>query len=300
MTNALLVSHGFLGDNLFISSVAQKLIEEQQFENVDFLTGFPQVYELLNENPYIRNVFMADTIGPELKHRLNTYDLQDYTKVFTFNPFSFQIPPAFEAQKHCGVKNPTPDFCVWTNKDNDNKALQYLEQLRKERPNTKVVGWMRNWKQKAYKFTEEQYWNAPDNYFTGYGTENRNIDYIVNELSKDFIMVPIGVPETMSQLHTAQYQHEYRSFSEEASVLKFCDYFIGTEGGLANLASGVGCKSILTYEFLWQCYGPRGTVRPFENGPMLGPIHYFSEGHIYLPLYKTDEEIVTLIKQFIQ
>lgn len=300
MANTLLVSHGFLGDNLFISSVAKKLIEEKQFENVDFMTGFPQVYELLSANPYIRNVYMADVIGPELKHRVGVYDLNEYDKVFTFNPFSFNIPPALEAQQLCGVRMPTPDFHVWTTKENDEKALMYLEQLKNERPNTKVVGWMRNWKQKAYKFTEEQYWNATDNYFTGYGTENRNIEFIVNRLSDNFIMVPIGVPEDMSQLHTAQYQHEYRSFSEEASVLKFCDYFIGTEGGLANLASGVGCKTILTYEFLWQCYGPRGTVRPFENGPFLGPVYYFSEGHTYLPLYKTDEEIIDLIKNLMQ
>ena len=80
-------------------------------------------------------------------------------------------------------------------------------------------------------------------------------------------------------------------------MLKYCDYFIGTEGGLANLASGVGCKTLLTYEFVWQCYGPRGTVRPFENGPRLGPAHYFHEGHAYLPLYKSDEEIVELIKE---
>jgi len=300
MANALLVSHGFLGDNLFISSVAKKLIEEQQFEHIDFMTGFPQVYELLTANPYIRNVYMADVIGPELKHRVGTYDLNDYDKVFTFNPFSFAIQPALDAQQSCGVKHPTPDFQVWTTPENDEKAIQYLNELKLQRPNTKVVAWMRNWKQKAYKFTEEQYWNATDNYFTGYGTENRNIDYMVNELSKDFIMVPVGVPENMSQLHTAQYQHDYRTFSEEASILKFCDYFIGTEGGLANLASGVGCKTVLTYDFLWQCYGPRGTVRRFENGPMIGPTHYFPEGHVYLPLFKTDDEITQLITEIIR
>lgn len=296
MSNALLVSHGFLGDNLFISSVAKKLIEEQQFDTVDFMTGFPQVYELLVANPHIRNVFMADVIGPELKHVIGTYDLTDYEKIFTFNPFSFKIPPALEAQQQCGIRTPTADFQVWTTEENDIKAVEYLEQLKKERPNTKIIGWMRNWKQKAYKFTEEQYWTATDNYFTGYGTENRNIEYIVNTLEKDFIMIPVGVPENLTQLHTAQYQHEYRSFSEEASILKYCDYFIGTEGGLANLAAGVGCKTILTYEFLWQCYGPRGTVRPFERGPALGPAYYFSEGHTYLPLFKTDNEIIDLIK----
>jgi hypothetical protein len=110
-------------------------------------------------------------------------------------------------------------------------------------------------------------------------------------------MIPVGVPEHLTQVHTAQYEHEYRTLSEDASILKYCDYFIGTEGGLANLAAGVGCKTILTYEFVWQCYGPRGTVRPFQTGPQLGPVYYFSEGHQYLPLYKTDLEINNLIKE---
>jgi hypothetical protein len=299
MSNALLVSHGFFGDNFFISSVAKKLIEEAQFDHVDFMTGFPQVFELLQQNPYIRNVYMAEVIGPELKHIVSRYDLSGYDKVFTYQPFSFTIPPALEAQTLSGVKTPTPDFQVWTTSENDVNALQFIEACRKESPGKKVIAWMRNWKQKAYKFTEEQYWNATDNYFTGYGTENRNIDWIIAELAKDHIMIPVGVPENMSQINTAQYIHEYRSLAEDASILKYCDYFIGTEGGLANLAAGVGCKTILTYEFMWQCYGPRGTVKVFQNGPALGPVHYFPEGHVYLPLYKTDNEIVQLINTLV-
>lgn len=296
MSEALLVAHGFFGDNIFISSVAKRLIEEKQFDAVDFLTGFPQMHPLLNANPYIRNVYVSDAIGPEQKHVVNSYDLSAYIKVFTFGPFSFNIPPALEAQVLCGVKSPSPDFQVWTTAEDDAYAMEYLNKLREIHGNKKILAWMRNWKQKSYQWTEDQYWNAQDNYFTGYGTENRNIDRIVEELSKDYIMVPVGVPEQLSQQHTALYQHEYRTLSQDASVLKFCDYFLGAEGGLANLAAGVGCKTILTYEFIWQCYGPRGTVRPFENGPKLGPVYYFNEGHQYLPLHKTDDELIQLIK----
>lgn len=299
MSSALLVAHGFFGDNIFISSVAKKLIEERQFERVDFMTNFPQMFDLLTYNPYIRQVYMADSIGPELKHTINFYDLSDYNKVFTYNPFTFSVPPAFEAQAWSGVRNPSPEFQIWTNPADDVTAESYIQQLRKDNPNKKIIAWMRNWKQKAYKFTEEQYWTAQDNYFTGYGTENRDIDFIINELSKEFVMVSVGVPENLSQTYTAQHAHEYRTISQDVSILKYCDYFIGTEGGLANLAAGVGCKTILTYEFMWQCYGPRGTVKPFTNGPALGPVYYFPEGHVYLPLYKTDQEIVDLITQHV-
>jgi hypothetical protein len=294
MSNVLLVSHGYLGDNIFISSVAQKLIESKLADSVDFITGFPQVFELLKQNPYIRDVYMAKNVGPELKSSLAQYDLSGYDKVFTFGPFSFSIPPAKEAQIQCGISSPDSEIRVWTVPEYDTNAVEHISKLRQQNPNKKVVAWMRNWKQKSYKFTEYEYWNAVDNYFTGYGKENRNIDYIVNKLSEHFIMVPVGVPEGISQFDTAHFAHEYNSFAQEASILKHCDYFIGAEGGLANLAAGVGCKTILTYEFIWQCYGPRGTVRPFKDGPMLGPEVYFSEGHAYLPLYKTDEEIINL------
>lgn len=297
MGSALLVAHGYLGDNLFISSVAEKLKKEQQYNTVDFITGFPQVYELLKQNPYIDNVYVTDVVTPHVTQIINQYDVSIYEKVFTFSPFSFKIPPAIEAQEHCGINHTTPEFPVWTVPEYDRLAVDYIERLKKERPNTKVIGWMCNWKQKAFSFTEEQYWNAVDHPLTGYGKENRNIQYIVDELSKQFIMIPIGVPETLSQFDTAQLESGYRSFAEDASILKFCDYFIGTEGGLANLACSVGCKTILTYEFIWQCYGPRGTVRPFQNGPPLGPVYYFDEGHEYLPLYKTDEELVQIFLQ---
>jgi hypothetical protein len=294
MRNALLVSHGYLGDNLFISSVAEKLKKEHQYDTVDFITGFPQVYELLKQNPHIDNVYATEIATPYVSQLIHEYDLSIYEKVFTFSPFSFKIPPATEAQLQSGITNPTPDFRVWTVPEYDHRAKEFIVQLKQERPNAKVIGWMRNWKQKAFSFTEQQYWNASDHPLTGYGKENRNIDYIIDELSKHFIMVPIGVPESLSQFDTAQHQKTYRTFAEDASILKFCDYFIGTEGGLANLACGVGCKTLLTYEFIWQCYGPRGTVRPFENGPPLGPVYYFNGGHEYLPLYKTDEELVQL------
>lgn len=299
MRSVLLVSHGYFGDNLFISSVARKLKEVLDYDVVDFLTGFPQVYELLRENPYIDSVYTTDVVTPYVQHILNQYDTSHYSQVFTFSPFSFSIPPAMEAQTRCGIPIPSPEFTVWTVPEYDRMAIQFIDSLRQARPNTKVVAWMRNWKQKAFRFTEEQYWNATDHPLTGYGTENRNIQFIVDKLSEKFIMVPVGVPAEISQFDSATYQHNYRSFAEEASILKYCDYFIGDEGGLANLAAGVGCKTILTYEFIWQCYGPRGTVKPFQNGPILGPKYYFENGHTYLPLYKTDEELIQLFSEHI-
>lgn len=299
MKSALMVAHGYLGDNIFISSVAQKLREEQGFDKIDYLTGFPQVFELLNENPYINNVYVSEQIGPELKHILPTYDLSGYDNVFTFEPFMFDIQPPIAAQLHCGIKNPSPEIKVWTVPAHDEVASSFIENL-KQNSGKKVIAWQLSWDEKAYRFTEEEYWTRYGNFLTGCGKKNRDIDFMIRELSKEFIMIPVGVPKTLTQFFTAEYQHEYRSFTEEASVLKYCDYFIGNEGGMANLASSVGCKTILTYEFTWQLYGPRGIMRQFENGPKLGPAHYFDKGHMYLPLYKSDEELIDIISDVVR
>lgn len=299
MRKALLVAHGYLGDNIFISSVAQRLKEENQFDVIDYLTGFPQVFELLAQNPYIDNVYVSETFGPELRHLLGTYDLSSYTQVFKFEPFLFDVQPPIVAQQLCGVKEPSSEIKVWTVPEYDEKAITLINDL-KQGSDKKVIAWQMSWDEKAYRYTEEEYWTRMGNFQTGCGTQNRNISWMINELSKHFIMIPVGVPKTLTQFFTAEYQHEYRSFAEEASVLKHCDYFIGNEGGMANLASAVGCKTILTYEFTWQLYGPRGIMRQFEHGPKLGPVHYFTNGHTYLPLYKSDEELVSIITNLIE
>lgn len=301
MTKALLVGTGFLGDNLFISSVAEKLLEERRVDSVDFFTGFPQVYPLLENNPFISNVYITPEPTQFPGTVLNQYDLSSYDFVFKFPNFSFAIQPPMEAQLFCGIQNTSPTFKVYTDPNLDEVASNEIQSLR-SKFNKPVVAWMKNWKQKAFRFTEHEYWTASNDPqgLTGYGKENRNIEHIIDKLSEHFTMIPVGVSDNMNQFDTAKDTNGYRTFSEEASLLKQCDYFIGAEGGLANLAYGVGCKTILTHEFGWQCYGPRGVIRPFKNGPMLGPAYYDPANHVYLPLYKTDEELVELIKERIQ
>lgn len=295
MTKALLVAAGFFGDNLFISSVADKLIEEKQFDSVDFLTGFPQVYPLLNENPNIQTVFVTEAKTQHPALLLPQYNLSMYNKVFTYPPFTFRIPPPQEAQQASGIRNPSTEFQVYTVPEHDKWAKGYVESLREENSRP-VIAWMANWRQKAFSFTEEQYWYADDHPLTGYGKENRNIASIISALSEKYTMVVVGLPEQVTQFDDST---EHTPFARDASLLKYCDYFIGTEGGLANLASGVGCRTILTYEFPWQCYGPRGTVRPFKAGPKIGPVYYFKSGHVYAPLYLNDDELTQYIMDMV-
>ena len=81
-------------------------------------------------------------------------------------------------------------------------------------------------------------------------------------------------------------------------MIKACDWFIGAEGGLANLASGVGTKTIITGDYVHQLYGWNGVIENNQE-PKLGPKYYFPEGHYTLDPYLTDEEVIKTIKDII-
>ncbi len=81
--------------------------------------------------------------------------------------------------------------------------------------------------------------------------------------------------------------------------MKFCDAFVGTDGGLATIAAGVGARTIITGDFNLQLYGWNGVIRKIKE-PKLGPIHYFpNEGHVVLDPYLTDEEVAAHIVKLV-
>ena len=76
--------------------------------------------------------------------------------------------------------------------------------------------------------------------------------------------------------------------------MKFCDAFIGTDGGLATIAAGVGTKTIITGDFNLQLYGWNGVIKKIEQ-PRLGPYEYFGNPHIVLDPYFSDEQLTQAI-----
>jgi hypothetical protein len=99
-----------------------------------------------------------------------------------------------------------------------------------------------------------------------------------------------------SQHETVMMQDsDSKSLPFEAALIKHCDAFIGTEGGLANLAAGVGCRTILTGDFVHQLYGPNGCIKKIAN-PQLGPDKYFPKvGHLMINPYYTDKQVAETI-----
>jgi len=273
---------GFIGDNIFASSVAKKLKEKYGSESiVDFHISILAPFELLMNNPYIDNVYFSDC------------DETQYNVIYQLQPIHRRITPVEQFQLQCDIENTDTHYEVYTNKSNDKLIADAFSSYRKN--GNKLIAVQVNWEEKCFLFTEEEYKKGIDVPNLGYGGKRRNINQIIQSLNENdnLILIPVGKPNGFDQKTT-----EIPTVSElslTASVIKNCDYFIGSEGGLSNIAAGLGIKTIITGDFVHQLYGWNGVIEKNEE-PKLGPKFYFPEfGHVTLNPYISDEEVVKSI-----
>ena len=285
MKKCLIVCHGYFGDHLFANSIAEQLITEKQFDTVDYVIGFPQVLPFFERNPFVNKIHLGQ-FGPSPVPPTNH---QEYDACFQLKPINWVVPPAVEMQLACGVKNPTPHFYVNTNPEYDAMAIEHISEIRRQ-TSLPIVAIMSGWKERSFKFTVEEYDRGIDVPYLGYGGANRNIEYIVEKLSEVYPTTTIGTSKHINQFTL---NHDEPSFDLTASIIKACDFFVGAEGGLANLAYAVGTRTILTSDFVHQLYGPNGVLRK-NNNPKLGPAYYTSDPnkHINLNPFLTDDEVI--------
>ena len=279
---------GFIGDILFASSAAKQLHQEKVLDGdellVDYLIHLYQPYELLNNNPYINQVhlFSCDESVYDVKHTLHHLD--------------FNIQPPKYYQMQCGIKNPTTQFEVYTNRAFDTAVEKSLKPFKDQ--GLKIVAYLSNWEEKSFLFTEEEYTRGIDVPNLGYGGSHRNIEWIIEQLNNHpgILLTPVGMPPGYN-VREADFNN-VAEYSMQASFLKNCDYFIGAEGGLCNLAAGVGTKTVITGDFIHQLYGCNGVLRKIQE-PKLGPQYYFESGHTTLSPYLTDEQVCEAIKKIL-
>lgn len=290
MNKCLIITCGFFGDIIFASSIAEKLVKEEQFSLVDYLIGFPQIQRLISNNPYINKTYVSQPPGPYPTH--TNISFQKYDKIIQLKPLNYLVTPCEEFQLAAGVKNPSSEYKVYTQPEFDKVAEELISDL-KIKYGKPVLAVMSNWEPKTYIFTKEQYEQGIDVPNLGYGGSHRNVQFIIDKLQEHFTLYPVGVGN-LSQFNTLSIDEvDQKSLLFEASVLKYCDAFIGAEGGLCNLAAGVGAKTIITGDFVHQLYGWNGVLKKIQD-PKLGPEKFFSKelGHITLDPYLTDEEVV--------
>jgi hypothetical protein len=280
---ALIKCAGFIGDNLFASSIPKKL-KQQGFTKVDIQLSIAQPYELLTLNPDIDDVFLYQ-LNP------NTYD-----KVYHLSSIHRRETPTEQFQKQCGVINPSPEYTIYTNPIIDSYVKPLLKETSQDK---KIVGYMMNWIEKTFGFTEQEYKKGIDVPNLGYGGRRRDIEYIISSLEQEenLFLLPIGMPVGHDQKELTL--DGVSNYTLTASMIKACDWFIGAEGGLVNLAAGVGTKTIITGDYVHQLYGWNGVIEKNQE-PKLGPIYYFpNNGHIVLDPYLTDSEVVNNIKNIV-
>lgn len=279
----LIKTIGYIGDNLFSSSIAQKLKEIYPNSIIDYLLTTPQPLELISNNPYIDNVYLEPPTG-------------DYDLTYQLSPIHRKLTPCEQFQSQCNIPNPSPEFKIYTNSSID----KYVEYLFKPLSGKVIVAWLSNWEERSFGFSKEEYKRGIDVPNLGYGGRRRNISYIINELEQNpnLYLIEVGKPNGIKQSDIDLFT--VSEYSLTASIIKNCNYFIGAEGGLANLAYGVGTKTILTDDFVHQLYGWNGVIEKCEE-PKLGPKYYNpSGGHTVLNPYLTDNEVVNELNKLLQ
>ena len=284
---------GFVGDHLFASDLAKELRTKytEWFDfgkvdpQVDYLVEVHQVMGLFANNPHIDNLY------------IHKCDDSKYDKVFHMPPVDQSVPPPLYFRRACGLETEETGYEIYTNKGLHQSAKAQIPKNGK--PNVAVQA---NWSEKSFLYTPEQYEAGIDHpNETGYGGARRDTQKIVNVLSQHCNIVQVGFPagtkndkrQPMGGLVSAGL------YSMTASIIKACDWMIGGESGLINLAAGVGTKTIITGDFVHQLYGPNGVIKKIKS-PKLGPEFYFpNSGHVSLDPYLLDEEVIEQMRKLI-
>ncbi len=288
MKTALVNCFGFLGDTLIQSCVAKPLVKEKEFDNVYFGLPFPQTERLLERNPYITGVFDKNT-----GHVPRGIQVDEIFNMGSVNQYE---PATIQYKRMCGVKDNSIDYEIYTDPELDS----IYQAIHDDSASQPVVSYQANWKEKAFLFTEEEYERAIDVPYKGYGGKIRDIDKIINLIKQKstMLLVSVGFPAGVSQ-----HSHESRNsnlYDKTASLIKSCDWFIGSESGLSNLSAGIGTKCIITTDYIAQLYGRKGIISKNLN-PQMGPATYFPDaGHVHLNPYLTDEQVAEQIVEIIE
>lgn len=278
--NILVNCVGYIGDCLFASSVAKKL--KEKYPGCKVLYNIPVIQPklLLEQNPYIDAVLYQSTAT-------------NYDKIINMPMITQDYPATLQFQAAAGIapENQSVEFPVYTVPMMDLQARMLRDDMElKTGKDTKIIAWQKNWEWRAYQCTEETLAH-------GIGAPHRNIEKIIANLKEYYIMLDVGFDRHVDT--NTPIAQDPVLYARTASLIKMCDWFIGAEGGLSNLAAGVGTKCIITTDFIYQNYGPTGRIRKCEP-PMMGPGVYFPDaGHVHLdPCIKDDEiapEIVRII-----
>ena len=275
-----------IGDILFASSVAKKIKQENPPCEVDFDLNYLQTLELLDNNPYIDNVYYKSNSG-------------EYTKSYILNKSSHELDVSTSVvsqyQRMCDIKSFDDTFEIFTNPISDYSikcSMEGLVEINYWKSDMLKICYVMDWDRKGYLLNN-----------LGEIQNNRNAHSITQPLvgNENIMLFAIGIESRESKNFPSI--NSSNKFSFTASLIKNSDYVIGPEGCLTNLSSALGIQTIITTDYINYTYGPNGTktdkTKKYKE-PFLGPCKYFPTGnHTHLNPYPTDKEVGDQILEII-
>lgn len=276
----LIICEGWIGDILFTASIAEHLKKMDQSCYVAIWIPLIQPKKVLEQNPYIDEVVFGFDKSSVIPHFDVAYQMPVLRQ---------DIPATHQYQLAAGIstENLTLPFNVYTIPDIDEKINIDVEKMRADGYYKPIVGFQGNWDERSMIYTSEEYESGE------YKGTYRDIPRILNEISKYVTLVQVGFPKEINQFHPAA--HNDNVFAEQASLIKFCDFVIGAEGGITNLAASVRCKCIITTEHMWRMFGPHGIMSQYDKLAMGPATYYPMDGHVHLDPFITDDDLIQRI-----
>lgn len=278
MKRHLVISDHWIGDTIKTQTVCQILKEEDPNCIVDFVTKWPQLYILLQHNPFIDKVILVEETNSLPINILN----QQYDSVRRNSGRNWvpNITPGELYQKNCGIEFPRKQFKIYTDSEYDTAAKNELDELRRKNPGKILVAVDLSWRGRKKSTNNIQ---------------PINIMNIIKSLSDKYVFVPVGIPVDPAspvpvQIKSARedINKSCHEFTSVASIIKNCDVLLASESGILNLGIGIQTTPIIyAKDFLYALAGPSGSFGSSDTPEkFMGPEAY--EGVIYVDTLHQD------------
>lgn len=305
--------NGYLGDQLFQTSVARALKNKDPECKVEFTNVRQQLVDIFEKVSFI------DSVTPYLESTWGHNDVMFNER--SDNYYDITLPlynnrsilPTLFYQQFAGIeyKFAERDFKL----DIDLSSEKKLD-------NKFRIGVPLDWEAKSFDYTLEEYEIGEDVPTLGYGGKHRNINKMLRDLLNklndevELVRLGLGYNHSLNALTKDEIAFERLSYMSTAKAVADCDLVIGSEGGITNLANALNVPTHTTTDFQMQLYGWNGVLEKTEmdgvrtglSSPMgvkLGPFQFDQSGiHTYSIHYASDEEvcedIVNIVKNMVE
>jgi hypothetical protein len=265
MKSILIVSHGFLGDGILAGSFAENC-KKNGYDLVDILVGFPQLIELLSNNPWIDNVYI-DQIGshPAVPGSLMK---KNYETIYFTDHLVFNEKPIDTFNTKIQLKKLEYDFKL------------YVPEVELQKNNKPDLAFQLDWSARSY---------GPNNV-------SRDVNTIVNKLQEKYNVYFVG-----GDTHYNIDNDTPTTFLKHCALIQYCDVFFGYPGGMHWVAGGVNTPTICTSEHVVLHYTNNSefkdnTFEEFCNQWMVHTSkHHIDQYHILLEPYISDNDIINYL-----